>query len=106
MTKRDWINYCLTFPDAYEDYPFDAEWAVMRHRHSRRAFAFIYVRNAELCLNLKCVPLTGDFYRASYAAVRPAYHMNKVHWNTVVPGLDVPDELVFEMIRDSVELTR
>jgi len=39
MTKQDLIDYCLTFPAAYEDYPFDGmdahsddgTWTVMRH---------------------------------------------------------------------------
>jgi len=30
------VDFCLTFPAAYEDYPFDeladSEWTVMRHR--------------------------------------------------------------------------
>ena len=37
VTRRDLIGYCLTYPDAYEDYPFDElagapdAWAVMPH---------------------------------------------------------------------------
>ena len=105
MTKREWIDYCLTFADAYEDYPFDDEWAAMRHRKNRRAFAFIYCRHGELCLNLKCKPLDADFLRGMYTAVRPAYHMNKTHWNTVAADKDVPDEEICAMIAESHALT-
>ena len=31
MTRREAIDACLSLPDAYEDYPFDGNWAVMRH---------------------------------------------------------------------------
>ena len=31
MTGRELIDLCLTWPDAYEDYPFGDEWAVLRH---------------------------------------------------------------------------
>ena len=25
MTRRELIDYCLTFPEVFEDYPFDKE---------------------------------------------------------------------------------
>ena len=31
MTKRELIDYCLTYPAAYEDYPFDETAAVIKH---------------------------------------------------------------------------
>ena len=50
MTRRELIDYCLTLPDVYEDYPFDGiadagAWAVMRHRMNKKSFALIYERN-------------------------------------------------------------
>ena len=44
MTRRQLIDYCLTFPDSYEDYPFhhadDPEaWAVIRHRGNKKSYA-------------------------------------------------------------------
>ncbi len=29
MTKEEIINYCLTYPDVYKDYPFDEKWTVI-----------------------------------------------------------------------------
>ena len=81
MTRRELIDYCLTFPLAYEDYPFDdvadaGAWAVMRHRGNKKRFAFIYERYGKLCVNLKCDPFEADFLRQAFAYVTPAYHMN------------------------------
>lgn len=110
MTRRELIDYCLTYPDAYEDYPFDdasnAEdaWAVLRHRRSRKSFAFIYQRGG-LCVNLKCEPMRGDFLRRAYADVTPGYHMNKEHWNTVRVNGDVPEDELKDMIDRSYRLT-
>ncbi len=43
-TKQDLIQYCLTYKDVYEDYPFrDHEWAVIRHRKNKKVFAWIRV---------------------------------------------------------------
>ena len=110
MNRRELIEYCLTFPDTYEDYPFDdipdsAEaWAVMRHRLNKKSFAFIYERGG-LCVNLKCKPDRADFFRHIYTGVTPAYHMNKEHWNTVRPDSDVPVDELYSMIEHSYRLT-
>ena len=54
-TKSDLITYCLTYKDVYEDYPFrDHEWTVIRHRGNKRVFAWIYRREGQGCINLKC----------------------------------------------------
>ena len=56
-TKQDLIKYCLTYPDVYEDYPFhDTEWAVIRHRKNKKVFAWIYTREGNTCVNVKCDP--------------------------------------------------
>ena len=108
MTRRELIDYCLTFPAAYEDYPFegmttDNPWAVMRHRANQKGFAFIYERNGHLCVNLKCDPFEADFLRQAFCDVTPAYHMNKAHWNTVTVGGDVPEEELRRMIEKSYD---
>ena len=110
MTRRELIKYCLTFPDAWEDYPFDdgpeadGAWAVLRHSGNRKAFAFIYERGG-LCVNLKCEPMQADLLRRAYTGVTPAYHMNKEHWNTVRIPSDVPEGELRAMIAESHRLT-
>lgn len=111
MTRRELINYCLTFPSVYEDYPFDdiiddGAWTVMRHRANKKSFALIYERYGKLCVNLKCDPLEADFLRQAFTSVTPAYHMNKMHWNTVILGGDVPIDELKRMIAASYDLTK
>lgn len=105
MTKRELIEYCLTYPGAYEDYPFDEEWAVIRHSGSKKSFALIYERNGHPCANLKCEPMRADFLRSVFDQVQPAYHMNKVHWNTVILDGGLPEQELFDMVAHSFELT-
>ena len=114
MTRRELIDLCLSWPGAYEDYPFDdipnngaegGSWAVIRHRGNQKSFALVYERGG-LCVNLKCEPMRADFLRSAFPeGVTPAYHMNKVHWNTVRPDL-VPREELEDMIAHSFDLTR
>lgn len=109
VTRQELIDYCLSFPFAYEDYPFDSItdaglWTVMRHTGNRRSFAFIYVRNSKLCVNLKCHPFEADLLRQTYDDVNPGFHMNKTHWNTITLGGDVPMGELKRMIRSSYNL--
>ncbi|MDR0951497.1 MAG: MmcQ/YjbR family DNA-binding protein [Oscillospiraceae bacterium] len=113
MTRRELIKYCLTFPAAYEDYPFDpvkdgTEWCVLRHRANRKSFAMIYERLGALHINLKCDPMEADFLRQLYSSVTPGYHMNHEHWNTVTLGddCDVPMDELRRQIGNSYELIK
>ena len=53
---------------------------------------------------MKCEPELAEQLRNTYPAVRPGYHLNKRHWNTVTLGGDFPDQLVRDMIEDSYDL--
>jgi predicted DNA-binding protein (MmcQ/YjbR family) len=66
MTRQDLIDFCLTFPGAYEDYPYDkistpGSVAVMRHGTHQKSFATVYERMGRLCVTLKCDPMGTDF---------------------------------------------
>ena len=111
MTRREIIDYCLTFQSAYEDYPFDSvvdnnAWTVMRHNVNKKSFALIYERGGRLCVNLKCNPVEADILRQGFKDIIPAYHMNKIHWNTIMTDGDVPDAGLRDMIRKSYELIK
>lgn len=111
MTRQEIIDYCLTFPAAYEDYPFaeipgEDNTTVMRHRANKKSFALIMNRGGKLYLNLKCDPLEADFLRQVFTGVIPGWHMNKEHWNSVVIGTDVPEEEIKRQIRNSYDLIK
>ena len=104
--KKEIIKYCLTLSAVYEDYPFDDSCAVMRHIGNKKTFALIMDYKGELYLNLKCDPAESDVLRSVYKSVIPGYHMNKIHWNTVVIGGDVPWQEICDMIHHSYDLTK
>jgi predicted DNA-binding protein (MmcQ/YjbR family) len=91
MTRQELIDFCLTMPAAYEDYPFDevvdaGAWTAMRHKTNQKSFAFITERHGRLIVNLKCDPMKAEFLRQAFQDVAPGFHMNKQHWNTVTIG--------------------
>jgi predicted DNA-binding protein (MmcQ/YjbR family) len=55
-------------------------------------------------VNLKCDPDIAVELRARRAAVRPGYHHNKRHWNTVQWDGSIADDELREMIDHSYEL--
>lgn len=54
--------------------------------------------------NAKCDPEKAIELRERYDAVKPGYHMNKKHWNTVTIDGSLSNDLIKEMIDDSYNL--
>lgn len=107
MTKEKYIEFCKSIIGAGVDQPFNEDFLtyVARHNDSRKWFALIMELDGKAIVNLKCEPMQADFFRNVYQGVIPAYHMNKVHWNTVYLQSDVPDEVIEQMTLDSFYLT-
>ena len=57
-------------------------------------------------LNVKTEPNYSDLLRNSYDYIIPAYHMNKEHWNTIIISKDVKEDLVYELVNQSYDLTK
>ena len=55
-------------------------------------------------VSLKSEPELALQLRASYAAIRPGYHLNKRHWNTVTLDGSLADALVRDLVEDSYDL--
>lgn len=54
-TRQEAIQYCHSFHDVYEDYPFhDDNWCVMRHKKNNKTFALIYDKDGYVWINVKC----------------------------------------------------
>lgn len=106
MTKRELIDYCLTFPSGYEDYPFDDTTAIVRHKGNKKMFALVSEKDGLPYINLKCEPMRADFLRSVFSSVTPGWHMNKAHWNTVTMGGDVSEDDLYDMIQHSFDLTK
>jgi len=53
---------------------------------------------------LKCDPERAQELRAQYDDIKPGWHMNKTHWNTVAINKEISDTLVKELIDHSYAL--
>ena len=107
LTRAEAVAACLRHTDVFEDYPFDdPNWTVMRHKGNHKAYAFIFERQGHLWINVKAEPQWGDFWKSSYPAVVPAYHMNKSHWVTVALDGTASDEMAAFLTGVSFDLTQ
>lgn len=99
QTLRD---LCLSFPGANEDYPFGRDTRVFKVMG--KLYAMQAVGATPPSINLKCDPERAILLRETYDAVKPGYHMNKRHWNTMIIDGSMPDEEVLALVRHSYEL--
>ena len=98
QTVRD---YCLSKKAAVEDFPFGPDTRVFKVMG--KMFGLMPA-DGTAWINLKCDPEFARVLRDTYDAVKPGYHMNKRHWNTVHANGDIPDDEIRDMIDDSYRL--
>ena len=116
MTKQSFFEYCLDVYGTSPDYPFDEDFetAVFRHTDNRKWFALsMSVSRRKFGLdsdemidvvNLKLpIEMFGSFGKSD--GVYPAYHMNKLHWISVLLP-DAPDDVIHFLLNASFEATK
>jgi predicted DNA-binding protein (MmcQ/YjbR family) len=102
MTPEELRDCCLSRLGAVEEFPFDVETSVFKV--AGKVFALSPLRSEPLRVSVKCDPELAEQLRVANPAIRPGYHLNKRHWNTVTLDGSVPDEQVRDMIEDSYDL--
>jgi predicted DNA-binding protein (MmcQ/YjbR family) len=100
--RDDVIRFCLGRPGAQETYPFGDGVAVFKV--GGRMFALVDLGDGPGVVNLKCDPARALELRDAYAGIRPGYHQDKRHWNSVDLDGSVEDDLVRELVEDSYDL--
>lgn len=102
MTRKRVRALCAAKHGAVETHPFGPTVAV--YKVGGKMFALVPHEGEPATVNLKCDPEWSEVLRNAYEAVRPGYHQNKKHWNTIVLDGTVPDEEIAELIEHSYVL--
>ncbi|WP_438448722.1 MmcQ/YjbR family DNA-binding protein [Gorillibacterium sp. sgz5001074] len=102
MQQHRLTAYCLTKRGAADDYPFGPHPLVMKV--GGKMFALIAGSGEDLQISLKCDPFIAENLREQHDCVRPGYHLNKKHWNTVTVDGSMPEEELQAMIDHSYDL--
>ncbi len=69
-----------------------------------RIFALVPLLNDPGTMNLKCDPALALELRARHPAIRPGYHQDKRHWNTIELDGWIDDDELRELIDHSYQL--
>jgi len=90
-------------------FPFDESTMVIKvgADSKHKIFALFNIDHFEW-VNLKCDPERSIDLRGRYDGVKPGWHMNKTHWNSVSPDpiSDVPAKLFWELLLHSYVLVK
>jgi predicted DNA-binding protein (MmcQ/YjbR family) len=102
MDREGMLAYLGGRPGSVEDYPFGDDVAVFKV--GGRVFALCGLGGQPGSVSLKCDPTLAEALRDRYPAVRPGYHLNKRHWNTIELDGSVPADELAELADHSWEL--
>ena len=116
MTKQKFLSYCLSTYGTSPDYPFEEDFvtAVLRHANNRKWYAIVmrvsrrkFGFDSDEIIDVVNLKLPTEMF-GSFGAddgVYPAYHMNKLHWISVLLP-DAPEDIVQFLVNVSFEATK
>ena len=116
MTKQQFFEYCLNTYGTSPDYPFDEDFetAVLRHADNRKWYAIVmrvsrrkFGFDSDEVIDVVNLKLPTEMFGSFGAAdgVYPAYHMNKLHWISVLLP-DAPEDIIQFLVNVSFEATK
>ena len=116
MTKQQFFEYCLNTYGTSPDYPFDEDFetAVLRHADNRKWYAIVmrvsrrkFGFDSDEVIDVVNLKLPTEMFGSFGAAdgVYPAYHMNKLHWISLLLP-DIADDLTEFLVNASFEATK
>ena len=115
MTKHKFLSFCLNTYGTSPDYPFDEDFetAVLRHANNRKWYAIVmrvsrrkFGFDSDEVIDVVNLKLPTEMFGSFGATdgVYPAYHMNKLHWISVLLP-DASDDVVQFLVNVSFEAT-
>jgi len=99
------MNYdelLLSFQGATLNFPFNDKTAVFKV--GKKMFALVGLERSPLSINLKCDPDDAPFLRTQFKEIKPGYHMNKNHWNTIILDGGFKESFIYKLMEDSYSL--
>lgn len=103
--KYPWLGaYLLSKKGVEKD--FKTEWNWERYMIRGKMFCAVCMDDdgKPYYITLKLKPERGDALRQLYPDILPGYYMNKVHWNSIKPDGEVPEDLMRQMLDEAYGL--
>lgn len=103
MNIEEVREYAMALPGVEEDMPYGPDWLIFRIEG--KIFLHIRLEAPEPVCAVKLDPYEGEELREHYDGIRPAYHLNKTHWNDLYLEM-LDDRLVRTLIEKSYMIVR
>ncbi len=103
--RYTWLDeYLLSKTGVTKDLQKDWNW--LRYHIGGKMFAAVCLdeNDKPYYITLKLEPAEGDFLRQQYEDIIPGFYMNKMHWNSIRPDGEVPDDLLKDLLDKSYQL--
>ena len=116
MKKQEFLEYCLNTHGTAPDYPFDEDFetTVLRHVDNRKWYAIVmkvsrrkFGFDSDEVIDVVNLKLPTEMFGSFGVAdgIYPAYHMNKLHWISVLLP-DAPKDIIQFLVNVSFEATK
>jgi predicted DNA-binding protein (MmcQ/YjbR family) len=103
MNIEEFRDYCLRKKGVTESFPFDETTLVFKVMG--KMFALTGLEHQPATVSLKCDPERSAELREEYdGRIRGAYHMSKLHWNSIEIDTNIPNGILYELIDHSYDL--
>lgn len=94
-------EYCISKAGVSESFPFDNDTLVFKVEN--KIFLLTSLSSSQT-FNVKCKPEKAIALREEHEEIKPGFHMNKKHWNTVCYTGSLTNKMLLEMIDHSYDL--
>jgi predicted DNA-binding protein (MmcQ/YjbR family) len=101
MNVEELRDHCLQLKGVTEDLPFGEDTLVFRI--GSKIFLLVGLSEGDR-FNVKCDPELAEELREQHPEVKPGFHMNKKHWNTVYMNGALSRKQLCEMVDHSYNL--
>jgi len=101
MNIEELRDYCIAKAAVTESFPFDESTLVFKV--AGKMFLLTDLVDA-FSMNIKNTPEKVIGLKEQYPSVLPGYHMNKIHWVTVMIDGTITDNLLKQWIDESYDL--
>jgi predicted DNA-binding protein (MmcQ/YjbR family) len=101
MNIEELREYCIAKKGVTEEFPFDETTLVFKV--AGKMFCLTDLED-DFAVALKNLPGKNLELREQFQAVKPGFHMNKKHWNTIEIDGSISDKLMYEFVDISYNL--
>ena len=109
MNVEEFRDYCLSLPDVTEATPFE------KFSRGKYTILVFYINSHMFCyfnidefsnITIKCDPTKIVKLKEMYQAVSEPFNGDKRYWISVQPNLDLSDENLKALVRQSYEIVK